>query len=1740
MNGLNISDLTNKQINTLIGNFDESQLQSYIDKIQEIRETANEIFANSPEDQQGLDIGQYEEFANALEGVEDSQAAILLSTQGLTNAQIQQTLSAKGLSTELQYQAMVEAGLLGTKQKLSNVELQSILASQLGSEAKAKATMTSMGLSVAIEGEEVQTVKLTAKKLEQAVADGILTKEEAQLLAMTTGVTIAQKTQIGSVMPKWIANMKAMALATWEQVKATVAWLATTPAGWATLAIGGIVGVITAISKHNKKAEEAKQKIKELGEEARNAVNEINSNLESTKSTVESVKDRYAELAQGVKNLGKVAQSQGTLSTDEYNEFLDISNQLADLFPELTVGYDDNGNAILRLNGNVQTITSSLNDLVSAQEKLASKEIADQMDDIFNDYSLTVNGEDGYSAQYNEILNQKKALDEYYTQIINTGITDGFSGLSDETLTELRTQLENFGIDLDDFYNKSIMGKSFTQEEIDAIKAAFTIIGEEYQKELDGLSTKIDAENKQFSSYLISSFKSNSLYQTISDKFGTEGTNLVNSILTNSGYDTLLAEAGGDWKKAEQYLEDNILTNFTDLSDEEVQEFQSVYAKLLEIDPDKALAENIPLIKEYVNKLAELLQIDAEQIEIAFGVDLKADEDLLNKARDKFAYKDNPSNIEDVKLNAEIDSFVNSLNEKEAQLLLDAEIPDSVRKGTREDWENFISELSEESVIDLQVRTSTDAVDSFADIKSALSSLDDIYSQTVLKNATGDSIANGFASPDTINAVESAFGGIAEEDAKVSAALEDFENTLIKFPNDADKAQQAIDNLITTYIDQTDILQDLTEENKEYAKAQLKAMGISNADEVVESRLTQTNKELSEGYSKLADNVKKYNESVKNSDYQKQKDEIQNITNKLNEMYKTGQRDVNGNEVLPFDTDTVLKNMDTIQAATQGDIDAMTKLAIMAGKTYIAHLQIDGDTYTVDAMKNNLYQLLDTFNGANIAIGTSMDNSPIIQGLNAIGKQAGMTANEIAEMIKKASGGTISADMDYTETKVDLPVFKTVTNAKGQQITVRAGYDANKQTIRIPRWKYTYKGAGGAPAHYTGGSSASSSGGSGGGGGGSSPSSEPQTFDWIETAIDRAEENVNRLDKTVSNVYDNWSKRNKALTDEIGTIRYEIGLQQAAYQGYMNKANSLGLSEEYKQKVYNGAIQIEDIADEDLAKKVSEFKQWYEKALACQDAIQDLNITLGELAQTKFDNVEKEFSDLIDIIETQSDIIDEKISNIEERGYFASSELYRQQIAYEQQVLNNLNSEYSSLVTKRDEAVRDGSIKQGSEQYQDMTKTILDVQKAIEESKTSIIELNNAIRDLNWEVFDYAQERISKITDEANFLIDAFSNYDLYNENGTFNDKANATAYLHGKNYEVYLQQSKDYAEEIKKINADLARDPSNKDLIERREELLDLQQESISNIYAEKNAIKSLVEEGINRHLEALSEMIDKYKESLNSAKDLYDYQKNISSQVKEIGNYQKMIMAYSGDNSEESKKLIQEYQNKLKDAETNLQETQWDRMISETDTLLSNMYNDYSDLLNERLDNIDSLFYDVISGANANANMINSTIYNMANSLGYSINMLSQSIPSIKGNVFNGIKAYASGTSGVSYKHVAWTQDGGSEIIYRAKDGAILTPLNVGDKVFTHEMSENLWKMAQGNLEGLGANLIKIPDNISNNQTRTINNDNMISISLPNVTNYDEFKRDLQKDPKFVGFVQEVTLGRALGRNSLNKNRY
>lgn len=561
INNLSAIDLSGFSKSTILSfkGFDNDQLQAYITEIQSIKNADDGDFGAS----------QMQEYANALSELEPTQAAVLLSTQGLTNAQIQQTLAAKGLSTEMQYQAMAEAGLLSSSTKLTNTKLQSVLATQLESDAKAEEVMASMGLTVAKEGEDAVIVKLTAKKLQEAVASGVLTEAQAQELAMTLGVTTATNAQAVSVIPAWIAKMKAMTAAVWAQVKATAVWLATNPVGWAIIGVTAIYGISRAVSYYNKKQEEAKQKIKELGETARNEFKNIQNNLKSTISKVDEVKQRYAQLAQGVENLGKANQSRGTLTADDYNEFLDISNELSDLFPTLTQGYDDNGNAILNLNGNIQTITSSLNGLVEAQKAVAAQDMKKQMPDIYKDYKQTVTD---YANEYNE----KQVQANIAKSLAENGDISNLYRTSTDFQGNLYNGLLRAGIDKTTASNiiHNDSGQSlddFDEGTQEKIKGVFQDLYKKYSKEVSDLGDKIEQENSKFGLEVSQTLYDNATYQDIANKDTTKKT-IIDAIVHKLGYDTFTYGFGGD-EFDEMYsknIEEQIINAIDDIDDDEV------------------------------------------------------------------------------------------------------------------------------------------------------------------------------------------------------------------------------------------------------------------------------------------------------------------------------------------------------------------------------------------------------------------------------------------------------------------------------------------------------------------------------------------------------------------------------------------------------------------------------------------------------------------------------------------------------------------------------------------------------------------------------------------------------------------------------------------------------------------------------------------------------------------------------------------------------------------------------------------------------------------------------------------------------------------------------------------------------------------------------------------------------------------------------------------------------------------
>ena len=249
-----------------------------------------------------------------------------------------------------------------------------------------KGTTASMsGYNVSLQGNIAGFTKIT-KAMQQYNALRATSQKEQQAFAAAVGVS---NTKLGSYLTGLNgakASLSGYGLSLIASTAKTIGLTVATTALNATLTMGIsliVSGLISAFVSWIHKSEE----ITEKAQEAADKINLIDGSLKSNTETVENAKKRYAELAQKVENLGKITQSQGTLNNEEYEEFLDLSNQLAGIFPSLTKNYDDNGNAILDLSGNVNTIIGSLDSLIQKEKELANQKIMEEFPYVFKGWN---------------------------------------------------------------------------------------------------------------------------------------------------------------------------------------------------------------------------------------------------------------------------------------------------------------------------------------------------------------------------------------------------------------------------------------------------------------------------------------------------------------------------------------------------------------------------------------------------------------------------------------------------------------------------------------------------------------------------------------------------------------------------------------------------------------------------------------------------------------------------------------------------------------------------------------------------------------------------------------------------------------------------------------------------------------------------------------------------------------------------------------------------------------------------------------------------------------------------------------------------------------------------------------------------------------------------------------------------------------------------------------------------------
>lgn len=345
------------------------------------------------------------------------------------------------------------------------------------------------------------------------------------------------------------------------------------------------------------------EKLAEAAEESKNKIKEINNTLTNQKKAVNDYAQEYAELAQGVDLLTNKNLS---LSTEDYERFLELSNSLSETFPTLKKRIDDNGNAILDLDGNVNTIVGSLNTLIETQQRLANQEIADNFSNVYEDY---YNNLKKTNEKIEEEEKKQEKLNEARNVLLNSS---NFFANDNEAQKQYQDALDYLGFD----YGISIgqnkdgtMGMIYNVENLESDQDIVNKYNELFAKSMqdvqaykDNLNIKLSDLNRTISAYLSTDFTFENL--------GVELQAGINELFQNFDFTTLPKDIDStDGEAVYNYLRSIYLTPIDQLSEEMQNKLSKAFSKPIDMS-DVDYIDLVDEIQSYFDRQNIKINLD--------------------------------------------------------------------------------------------------------------------------------------------------------------------------------------------------------------------------------------------------------------------------------------------------------------------------------------------------------------------------------------------------------------------------------------------------------------------------------------------------------------------------------------------------------------------------------------------------------------------------------------------------------------------------------------------------------------------------------------------------------------------------------------------------------------------------------------------------------------------------------------------------------------------------------------------------------------------------------------------------------------------------------------------------------------------------------------------------------------------------------------------------------------------------
>ena len=492
-----------------------------------------------------------------------------------------------------------------------------------------------------------------------------------------------------------------------------------------------------------------------------------------------------------------------------------------------------------------------------------------------------------------------------------------------------------------------------------------------------------------------------------------------------------------------------------------------------------------------------------------------------------------------------------------------------------------------------------------------------------------------------------------------------------------------------------------------------------------------------------------------------------------------------------------------------------------------------------------------------------------------------------------------------------------------------------------------------------------------------------EVLDWVEVRLEEINEQLGLMEAKLENAAGR-AEKNNIVDNLIGINETKISNLIAGIEEYSEYAAKLlaDVPSQYRDAAQDGAIAITEFlgeANEDTVEAIQKYRDWAQKVADLKQELEGVNTEIRELALQKIDNI----YDTGDLLTTVEDSQTEKLQNAvefdEERGLITSPEYYAAMMENSQRKMMYWTDTYTQMQKAFDEAVSSGKVIRGSDAWYEYLDKLYQVQSEIDQANIELEEFQNKINDIYWDNFDELINKFDYLSEQAQSLAEVMEYSDVVtkpdDENGWDADDVDwtrtgmAALGLHAQELERAEGKVQFYAEAIKDLDEEYRKGHySESEYNEKLNELIQSQYDAIKTAQDEKDAIVDLnkkrvdaIKDGIEKQIDAYEELIDKKKEELDAEKDLYDFQKSTMKQQKDVSDIKRKLAALSGDNSASALAKRKQLEAELAEAEAELEETYYDRSVSNKKEALDKELEDFKSEKESEIEELEKYLEDV-----------------------------------------------------------------------------------------------------------------------------------------------------------------------------------